>query len=169
MLRVLSDNVGVKRMSPPRVLFMGRGGDDGEVIIEHAFPSCISCIETDIQLENPDTHKSLRLTAWWDTGSTNSCVSDDVADLLELKGVSGADVATQAEEVISCPVVIGSMRIEDMLFERKRLLSVPLAGGRSPSVIVGMDIIGMGDFSIARNGAMSVFRFSIKKSRLLPN
>ncbi len=145
----------------------GRGGDDDEVVIEHAFPSCLSCIETDIQLENPDTHRGMRLTALWDTGSTNSCVANAVADLLELNGGRDADVVTQADGVISCPVVIGNMRIEDMLFERKSI-SVPLVGGRNPSVIIGMDVIGMGDFSIARKGAMSVFRFSIKKSCLQP-
>lgn len=93
----------------------------------------------------------------WDTGATHSMISIDVANECDLIPTGIAKLRTAGGEVDS-PTYLVSMWLPNFVC----FPSLPVALLRPPhdlDLLIGMDIIGRGDFAVTNFGGETVFTF----------
>src|SRR5207253_4789755 len=108
---------------------------------------------------DPQPPQSGDLKAVWDTGATGSVVTQNVVDALGLKPISLAQVhgvhSTETSEVflvaLFLPNAVG--------FPKVRVTKGRLAN--NVDVLVGMDVITVGDFSITNKNGQTIFSFRV--------
>jgi hypothetical protein len=102
--------------------------------------------------------KGIKTSILWDTGATHSCLSPNIVSCLGLKPIDTIVVhginSSQAADV-----VLASIGFSNGLFLADRRFSVSKIPGTD--VLIGMDIIMMGDFAISNGGGATQFSFAI--------
>ena len=115
--------------------------------------------------------------AIWDTGATHSAITKKVADDLDLKPTGIAEVrygsgksSTNTYLVnLSLPnkVMVGQVRVTEV-----QLVPDPnISEDTQPQLLIGMDIIGMGDFAVTNANGKTTLSFrvpSIKEIDFIP-
>lgn len=106
-------------------------------------------------------------TAIWDTGATNSCITKKVAADLNLQPTGIAEVrhADGKSSVntylvnISLPnkIMVGQVRVTEV----QLISDANIPDDNQPQLLIGMDIIGMGDFAVTHANGNSAFSFRI--------
>lgn len=94
--------------------------------------------------------------AVWDTGATNTVVSPEVVESLGLKPTGKSSISSYGGIVETCTYTI------DICFEngyRIRNLEVMSGDYSDYDVLIGMDVINLGDFSISTVDGKTSFRF----------
>jgi predicted aspartyl protease len=109
--------------------------------------------------------------AIWDTGATHSAITRKVADELGLKptGIaevrygSGKQIANTYLVNISLPngVMVGQVRVT----EAQLIPDDNIPEAKQPQVLIGMDIIGMGDFAVSNADSKTMLSFRIPPVR----
>ena len=100
-----------------------------------------------------------KFKALWDTGATNSAITQNVVDACGLKetGVTNVEgVHGIKEKVLTFIVNIllpGAVQFPNV--------TVTLGNIKGVDLIIGMDIIATGDFAITNSGGRTVFSFCI--------
>ncbi|OAV71236.1 hypothetical protein Barb6_01489 [Bacteroidales bacterium Barb6] len=94
--------------------------------------------------------------ALWDTGATGTVITRNVAEQLGLKPVSKAKVFHVDGESYVNVYMIGIRIPPDVGFSSLRVTEGILTG---IDVLIGMDIISQGDFSITNSGGLTTFSF----------
>lgn len=126
-----------------------------KTIITH----CVVCLPYDGSLEKstkPDHHSYNGL---WDTGATNTVITQKVVDDLGLKPVGkvktyhadGSSIVDQYIVNVILPNTIGFS-----------FLTVTVGKLSGFDILIGMDIIGCGEFSIRHEDGCSIFEFSMQ-------
>ena len=110
--------------------------------------------------------KQGNINALWDTGATGTCISHEVVQMLGLiptgmmtiKTASGSeDVNTYALDIVlPNNVGIKGVRVCDSAI-----------GEQGIGMLIGMDIIQMGDFSITNTNQKTVFSFRIPSIKMI--
>jgi hypothetical protein len=103
-------------------------------------------------------HDAVRVTAYWDTGAISSFISESLRKRLLLRttghtepvyGLSGNEDADVTYISIKLP--------DDTLLKNKKILVGNLGG--SEMLLIGMDIISEGEFSVRKIGGKTSFSF----------
>lgn len=95
-------------------------------------------------------------TALWDTGATGTVVSKKVVEELELKPIGKSKVYHANGESIVNVYAINLFLPNQVAFQFVKVTEGILNGF---DLLIGMDIIGAGDFSITNVGGRTVFSF----------
>jgi hypothetical protein len=122
--------------------------------------------------ESPNRQVNLgEYVAIWDTGATHSAITNAVADDLGLKPTGIAEVrhakgksSTNTYLVnISLPnkVMMGQVRVTEV----ELIPDAHVSDENQPQVLIGMDIIGMGDFAVTNLNGRTVLSFRTPSSR----
>lgn len=102
-------------------------------------------------------------TALWDTGATNSCISDEVAKKLSLIPTKKKNIVTP-----SGMKEVSTYFVDLILPNRVCINNVEVNGSeigkQDLGVLIGMDIITLGDFSLSNKGE-TIFSFQIPSTR----
>lgn len=94
--------------------------------------------------------------ALWDTGATNSCISQSVVDACGLKPMGMANVHT-ANGPCRSEVYLINLRLPNNVgFRNVRVTNQELLGA---PVIIGMDVISQGDFAVTNLNRKTKFSF----------
>lgn len=105
---------------------------------------------------NPTKYK--KVNALWDTGATNSVIDVEVAHALGLIPISRAQVChangTAAVNVYMVNITLPNNIMIPMLQVTEGSLS-------GTDVLIGMDIIGLGDFAVTHQNGGTTFSFQI--------
>ena len=100
---------------------------------------------------------SLDLTAIWDTGATKSVITKTVAQKLNLKlaAITTVNTAKGSYET-SCYYI-------DLFLPNKVVIPklLVMEGEISADILIGMDVIGQGDFAVSSFNAKTSFSFRI--------
>ena len=102
--------------------------------------------------------KGIKTSMLWDTGATHSCLSPKIVKELGLKTIDTIIVHGVNSSKIA-DVVIASIGLANGLFLADRRFSVSEIPGTD--ILIGMDIIMMGDFAISNGGGKTQFSFVI--------
>lgn len=102
--------------------------------------------------------KDMKAIALWDTGATRTCVSDHVASELNLVPVGQGKIQTPSGEGIVnvyciSLVLPNNVTIKDVMATGSDI------GKQGLDVLIGMDIIGLGDFAVSSYNGITQFSF----------
>ena len=105
-----------------------------------------------------DDTKSVTTNILWDTGATHSSLTNKIVQYLGLKSIDTAIVHGVNSSKVT-DVVIASIRLSDSIFLTGKRFSVNEIPGAD--VLIGMDIIMLGDFAISNSEGKTRFSFVI--------
>ncbi len=104
-------------------------------------------------------------TALWDTGSTMTVISDELASKLNLEPVGEMIAETAGGRYVAKKYVISlhlpnRLNIENVMISSGKL-------GPGIDILIGMDIITLGDFAITNYNNKTVFSFRFPSSEVI--
>ncbi len=94
--------------------------------------------------------------AIWDTGATNSVITQKVIDALNLKSVGKVPVNTASGPDVSDLFFVNIILPNEVGFHSVKVTQGKVA---KADVLIGMDIISKGDFAITSKDGKTVFSF----------
>jgi predicted aspartyl protease len=95
--------------------------------------------------------------AVWDTGATNSVISNNVISQLSLVQTGKTEVCTAAGTVDKNTFIV-DIKLPNKIFFKDLMVTDGELGNKF-DVLVGMDIISSGDFSISNTFNKTIFTF----------
>ena len=101
---------------------------------------------------------SEELVAVWDTGATSSVISQQVVDACGLKPISRAKVRGVSGDFETSVFLVGIYLPNGVAFGE---VPVTLGECGDADVLIGMDIISVGDFAVTNLGGRTTFTFRI--------
>jgi len=109
----------------------------------------------------PPPNKSAVVSAIWDTGATHSVITPSLAEYLKLFPIDSANIiGVTNEKPESVPVSIIHIALpNNVLISARRVCITNIGGGAD--MLIGMDIISIGDFLISNFGNKTSFSFVI--------
>lgn len=107
-----------------------------------------------VKNEPPSNYKNY--TGIWDTGATCSAITQKVVDENDLHFLTYTKVFTASEEKM-CPVYLASIWLPNkLIFSAVKVTVLPI---NRFDILIGMDIIGWGDFAFTNKNNTSLFSF----------
>jgi hypothetical protein len=108
----------------------------------------------------PSPNKTATVSAIWDTGATASVITPDIAQYLQLFPIDTVPIiGVNNEKPEPKPVSIVHIALpNNVLLQTRRVSVVTIAGA---DMLIGMDIISLGDFLICNAGDKTSFSFVI--------
>ena len=91
--------------------------------------------------------------AQWDTGATNTCISEEIASRYKLKPISYAQSKTPSG-------VLTIILNNEVIFTDWNVM-VSKIGAQGIDILIGMDIISKGDFAISNYDGKTQFSFRL--------
>lgn len=130
-----------------------------------AYPGRVNVIVTDVQIcpafdhtvQQPDGNYLKTYKAIWDTGATNSVITSRVANECGLKPIGATKVNTANGEAVSNVYLAAIFLPSRVRFPQVRVTEGSIGGGMD--VLIGMDIISMGDFAVTNKDGKTNFSF----------
>lgn len=134
---------------------------------EFYFDNLMATIVTPVYVFNPLNRKDLERIqgiekyALWDTGSTNSCITKNLASELGLQKVNTTKISI-ADHSMDADVYNGAILIGNkILFREIQLTEIKVPPNDvDVQIILGMDIFKTGELLIANKNGKSYLRFS---------
>lgn len=103
------------------------------------------------------------VVAQWDTGAMGTCISKTVVERLSLAPISRVNVYTPSGERTLDAYVIDVRLPNNLLIKNVRAVGGEIAG-QGIDILIGMDIIGLGDFAVTNYNRQTVFSFRFPSS-----
>lgn len=119
-------------------------------------------IVTEIEIKNPYSGDIIQTKAIWDTGATNTVVTEETAKNIGLISFGKANVAG-----VHGLKIVNRYFVNITLNNKSISLDIPvtecsaLSVDGSIGVLIGMDIITLGDFAITNFGGNTVMTFRV--------
>ncbi len=130
--------------------------------IANVLPTEVSVFQP-IPGQNPKVEK---FTAIWDTGATKSVITHDVVERLGLIASGKTNLHGVAGSIENADAYLVTFILPNKLeVNGVRVVKVPQIAGKA-DILIGMDIITLGDFSVTNVSGKTVFSFrtpSVKK------
>lgn len=120
----------------------------------------LNVLSTLIEVYQPNSNNPIRINAIWDTGATGTAITSNVANTLGLVATGVKQVHTANGLVLQNTYVVNIGLPNKIVIEGIAVTEVPsLSGGCD--ALVGMDIIGLGDFSITNLNGTTCMTFRV--------
>ncbi len=108
-------------------------------------------------MHSPIPSSSHDFTAIWDTGATGTVITQKVVNHCGLKP-TGRTVVKTAQGEMQTPVYLVNIMLPNMVGVANLRVTRGNLGGDA-DILIGMDIVGMGDFAITNKDGKTVFSF----------
>lgn len=105
-----------------------------------------------------DGDNTINAMALWDTGATNSCVSHSVVSSLNLSSIGKVLRHTPSGEDLVDTYCVDITLPHGITFSGV-IVSDSEIGDQGIDILIGMDIITQGDFSLSNHNGKTVFTF----------
>ena len=102
----------------------------------------------------------MAVNALWDTGSTESLISEKIVKMIEPILKNKSKYVTR-DVVIECETYAVSLSLSDEITFRDVLMKKADLSDKNVDIIIGMDIISRGDFEIRNYNNLVEFAFKI--------
>lgn len=102
--------------------------------------------------------------AQWDTGATNTCISEEIATRYKLKPISFAQSKTPSGTLIAPIYLIDITLNNEVVFKNWSVMGSKI-GAQGIDVLIGMDIISKGDFAISNYDEKTQFSFRLPSQK----
>ncbi len=104
--------------------------------------------------------KDMSVTALWDTGATNSCISEEVVTNLGLIPTGKVNMQTPAGNAEHNTYLV-DIKLPNNVLINDLQVSDSKIGSQGIGMLVGMDIISKGDLAVSNYKEKTVFTFRI--------
>ena len=113
----------------------------------------------EVEVFIPNTQTSLKILAIWDTGASSSAITQDIVDTLGLSATGVSSVNTAAGLALQNTFIVDVRLPNAVTVSGVTVTGIPSIAGAN--MLIGMDIIGLGDFSVTNfnNETCMSFRF----------
>lgn len=119
-------------------------------------------IKTNVTITNVTTGESIGTKGIWDTGATGSVITRSVAQSLHLKPISYTKVrGVHGENTVPVYNVKIILNNENISINARVTECVELSDKHDIGMLVGMNIIKMGDFSVSTYNGKTVMTFRV--------
>jgi hypothetical protein len=108
--------------------------------------------------------KPLDVRAMWDTGSKLTCVSTKIARYLDLKKVDSLELTSIHGSDISNVYLVDIILPDGITIAN--VTAAEIDSGEEFEILIGMNIISLGDFAITNNNGETVFSFRLPTANL---
>ena len=125
--------------------------------ISHVLTSEVQIYLAFDEANPPDPKECKKYVAIWDTGATNTVITEKVVNECGLKPISVAHVNTANGERISNVYFVSVWLPNNVRFAQARATEGTLPG--DADVLIGMDIITTGDFAVTNKDGKTNFSF----------
>lgn len=98
--------------------------------------------------------------AQWDTGATNTCISEEIAKRYNLKPFSFAQSKTPSGTLTAPMYLIDIVLNNEVIFQNWTVMGSKI-GAQGIDILIGMDIISKGDFAISNYDGKTQFSFRL--------
>jgi predicted aspartyl protease len=137
------------------------------------YNSGVRAIKTYVNLYNissPPSNNGIHIEAVWDTGATNSVITSYIAQQLMLSPIDTTRIigVNDDEPVTAAVALVHILLPNNGLIPSRRVTIVKKIGG-GVQMLMGMDIISLGDFLISNAGRKTAFSFVIPPFPDQPN
>ena len=105
---------------------------------------------------------AIRVNAVWDTGATSSVINKEVILALGLRPIDKQKIYTANGERIADVYLVNIHLANGVIFPGLRVSDGDILGS---SVLIGMDIIGRGDFAVTNHQGKTCMSFQVPSSR----
>lgn len=122
------------------------------------YPGLTSRLITDITIRPSQSDNAVATKALWDTGATNSCISKEIAQQLGLVSTGFRNVQTPSGEGLCSTYLVDVVLPNHVTIQDVVVCSTEI-GSQGFDMLVGMDIILLGDFVITNKDKQTVFSF----------
>jgi len=106
---------------------------------------------------DPHPENLKKYKALWDTGATGTCITQKVVDECGLLPVSRTKVHHADGETTSLVYLVSIFLPSNVVFPQTRVIKGKLPG--NVDLLIGMDIIGSGDFAVTNFEGKTVFSY----------
>jgi len=118
-------------------------------------------LQNDVIISTPPindetTPPSQKYISIWDTGATNSVITKRVVDDLGLKPTGAVEMFNVGGKTICNTYLVEILITSKVLFKNVRVTEGSIMGA---DVLIGMDIIGVGDFAVSNKNGKTVFSY----------
>lgn len=108
--------------------------------------------------------KSIQEVALWDTGATNTCISEEVVQKLSLVPTGKITMRTPSGEDERNTYLVDIVLPNNVTINNHVVIDSKI-GEQNIGMLVGMDIITLGDFAVSNFNNQTVFTFRIPSER----
>ena len=125
-------------------------------MIERKYNGVVSCVSLPVQISNTlDSRNIYTAQAIVDTGATEICISEDIAERLSIEstGVISMKTANGIPKAAKCLIDI---KIDG---EEFRHLNAVILPNISTEMLLGMNLLKLGDMSIKTSSGITEFQF----------
>lgn len=127
-----------------------------------SYQGVVNVITTPVEVKNPVTKDSMSTHAIWDTGATNSVVTHAVAQKLGLAAMGKSTVlGVHGPKDVNVYFVNLTLNNKDISLDIPVTECDELSADNSIGMLVGMDIISQGDFTITNLNRKTTMSFRI--------
>ena len=112
---------------------------------------------------NPQKLAAQEYIAIWDTGATGTVITQRVVNDLGLKQVGITQLTTASGKKDDAPLYLVAIFLPNLVYFSE-LMVVQASVTGDAEVLIGMDIIGSGDFVVTNKDGKTVFTFRIPSS-----
>ena len=127
-------------------------------ILTVEYPSIVLSVKTHIVVMDHVTERHGEYKAIWDTGATNTVISQELIRALALEPIGVTLVNTSGGIRQSYTYLIHLTLENRVQFQYIRVTEGSIYGA---DVLIGMDIITQGDFAITNKDKMTTFSFQV--------
>ena len=106
---------------------------------------------------NPD--KQVEANALWDTGASSSLIRPEIAAKLNLKPISKTLMATPSDKAVPSNIYLINLYLPSKarIVKIQALEVIP----NSCDMLIGMDVIVLGDFAVTNFNGQTIFSFRV--------
>ena len=125
--------------------------------VDEIITDCVVCKATAGVAQGMEVPVQITCKALWDTGATNSMITERVIRALGLKAVTFATVYHAGGQSEAAGFNVYICLSKDILIGPLQVIEGQLEG---IDVLIGMDIIGIGDFIVTNNADHTEFSYT---------
>ena len=113
-----------------------------------------------------DGQKKNGAKALWDTGATGTCISKEVVTELGLQPVSQRQVLTPSGHAVVNVYLVDIILPNNVVFKDIAVCDSEI-GDQGIDVLVGMDVILNGTFTVSNYGGKTAFSFAVPSDKMI--
>lgn len=129
-------------------------------VFTEKYPCKMKKILNSVVMINTENNLTIPAKSLWDTGATGTCISYDLAQKLHLTPIGFQNIQTPSGSAQVKQYKVHIVLNQELVVQDVTVFDSEI-GQQGLDVLIGMDIISLGDFAISNYNGITQFSFRI--------